>query len=94
MYRISCEFKKSKEEGKCQESIQLSISHLTQDILWESDKSKRKPHLQKRLEISSQGHRRVFKSGPTEEPSSAEGTRGVSFHPLVRGFGSLTRENI
>ena len=39
-----------------------------------------------------QGRRRVFKSGPAEEPSSAEGTRGGEqergiIPPLIRGFG-------
>ena len=35
----------SKEEGKCQESIQL-VPHLTQNTLWESDKRTRKRHIQ------------------------------------------------
>ena len=35
----------SKEEGNCQESIQL-VSHLTQNTLWESDKRTRKRHIQ------------------------------------------------
>ena len=43
---------KSKEEGKCQESIQL-VPHLTQNTLWKSDKRTRKRHIQKRLKLSS-----------------------------------------
>ena len=76
--------KKSKEEGKYQESLQSSM-----DTLWESYKSTRKRHIQKCLEVHSQGHRRVSKSGPTEatikyqrhEGVGGGVTRGVSFHP-------------
>ena len=81
---------KSEEERKCQESIQL-VSHLTQNILWESDKRTRKRHIQERLE----GQPRLRPSpcipnGPTEETiecrrhERVESTRGVSFHPIVR----------
>ena len=67
---------KSKEECKCQESIQL-VSHLTQNTLWESDKRTRKRHIQKRLE----GQLRLravpvyFKVVRRRKPSSAEGTK-------------------
>ena len=57
---------KSKEEGKCQESIPL-VSHLTQNTIWESDK-RRKRHIQ--------GRRRVFQMVRRRKPSSAEGTKG------------------
>ena len=46
----SCE-KKSKEESKDQESIQSSTTH-DPDTFWECDKSTRKRHIQKRLEVS------------------------------------------
>ena len=68
---------KSKEERKCQESIQL-VSHLTKNTLLESDKRTRKRHIQKRLE----GHLRLravavyFKVVRRRKPSSAEGTKG------------------
>ena len=43
---------KSKEEDKCQESIQL-VPYLTQNTIWESDKRTSKRHIQKSLEVSS-----------------------------------------
>ena len=42
---------KNKEEGKDQESIQYSTTRA-QLTLWESDKSTRKHHIQRRLEVS------------------------------------------
>ena len=43
--------KKRKKECKDQELIN-QVSHLTQDTLWESDKSTGKRHIKKRLEVS------------------------------------------
>ena len=55
VYGISCEpvlvWEKSKEESKDQESIQSSTTH-DPDTLWECDKSTRKRHIHKRLEVS------------------------------------------
>ena len=42
---------RNKEEGIDQESIH-QVLHLTQDALWESDKSTKTSHIQKRLEVS------------------------------------------
>ena len=43
------------EEGKDQELIH-QVLHLTQDTLWERDKSTKKRHIQKRLLRSALSH--------------------------------------
>ena len=45
----------SKEESKDQELIQSSIPHLTQGIIWESDKNTGKHHKQESQEVSPIG---------------------------------------
>ena len=42
----------SKEEGKDEESIQSSNTHMNQDNTWESDKNTRKHHIQESEEVS------------------------------------------
>ena len=78
------------------------LQHLTQETLQESDKRTRKCHVQKRLEVSSQSHRHIFKSGPTKETiefrkhESGESMTRVPFHSFVGGggvFRSLRLEN-
>ena len=49
------------------------VPDLTKDSLWERDKITRKRRIEKRLGVSSQGRRPVFKSGPTEETTDALG---------------------
>ena len=69
---------KSKEDGKCGESIQL-IPHLTQNTIWESDKRTRKHQLKKRLEVSSD-------SGPS--PCISKWSDGVNHRvPKARTGG-------
>ena len=73
--------KKSKEEGKNQESLQSSM-----DTLWESYKSTSKRHIQKRLEVHSKGRRRVSKSGPTEATIKCQRHEGVGGRGHERGI--------
>ena len=67
------------------------VPHPNQDNLWESDKSTRKRHIQKPLEVSSQGRCHVFESGPTEEIIQCR--RGQeAYHSTLSlvGFGGLS----
>ena len=82
---------KSKEEGKCQESIQL-VPHLNQNTFLESDKRTRKRHLQNSLDVSSDSGPSPFISkwsdgGNHRVPKArnVESTSGVSLRPIVRG---------
>ena len=75
-----------------------TVSSTYHTFSWESDKRTRKRHKQKRLVVSSDsgpsphtciskrsdgGNHRVLKTRKGEEHGRV--TRGVSFHPIVRG---------